>query len=62
MYGILCDDFEFLNMRYVLTADEVHEALTSEEKRLLVNRLMELWGPPYAPAHPLRVVFAALNL
>lgn len=62
LYGIRCEDGEFLNMSYVLTATEVHEALKLEEKRRLVNHLLELWGPPYSPAHPLRVVFAALNL
>ncbi len=60
--GPMADDFEFLTLRYTLSAKEVHEHLSAEDKRLLLARLAELWGPAYSPGHALTLVRGALNL
>ncbi len=44
IYGPRADDFEFLTLRYTLTAREV-EAFDQAERRSFLGRCVELWGP-----------------
>jgi hypothetical protein len=62
LLGPRCDDGEYIELAAFLSADTLHLALSQEEKRNLQARLLELWGPPYAPFHPLTLVKNALKL